>query len=374
MLSVNDFTIDFDQRMKISSFENEAQKREIELQLARLFTNLIINELHSKELKKSTSVNWLTQKDILKKFEYPRIYRDYVRPEYRSKQEFEYPSVYAERENLVDIDYSTRPYTYKLVLKHSCSMDFVLRPYQESIIKQVSLLDKSVLVEAPTGAGKSVIAAQIAKNEIKKGGIVLVVAPKIILLEQLQKTFAEIDSQIIHGPSEYNVNYHMFISTLQTAHKRDLGFKPTMIIIDEIHYGFSGKMIEQVLEEFNGRLVGLSATPYDHNGITLQGFEYHINKYDLQYMLDNAYLVYPLCYAPVKIDLSPISLVGGDYNQTELDEAFNNYENILKIVHSTKDTVLKREASLVFCINIAHAEAMAHAYMHITEYPDTHVV
>lgn len=348
--------------MKIGRIENDAEKKEIEWQLAKLFEELLINELASKNLPLDTPITWLRQNDISKKFVYPGIYRIYTMPEYRSKQEFHHPSYYAEKFNLISINLNTRPYTYTLLPKEKRPDKFRLKSYQESIIKQISILDTSVLIEAPTGAGKSVIASQIAKDEIEKGGIVLVVAPKVILLKQLQETFSELRPQIIHGPGEYDAGCHMFISTLQTAHKRELGFDPTMIIIDEIHYGFSGKMIEQLLEEFDGRLIGLSATPYDQDGVLLKGFGYHINKYGLKYMLENGYLVYPLCYAPVKVDLSPIGLVGGDYNQSELDKAFNNQENILKIVQSTKDVIMQRKASLAFCINIAHAEAMAQAY------------
>lgn len=347
---------------EIFSIEYEANKKEIKLQLAYAFEAFLIDELMSKGKSLDTPINWLKQSDISKKLVLPSIYKEYIRFDHHSKQDFLLPSHYAKKYNLIDINEKTKPYTYTLIPKNKQPKNFQLRPYQESIIKQVSILKESVLIEAPTGAGKSVIASQIAKEEIQRGGTVLIVAPKIILLEQLQETFSELQPQTIHGPDEYDANHHIFISTLQTAHKRKLGFEPSMIIIDEIHYGFSGKMIEQLLREFDDRLIGLSATPYDQNGAPLKGFEHHINKYDLNYMLKNGYLVNPLCYAPVKIDLSSISVIGGDYNQTELDRAFNNQENILRVVRNTKDTVLKREASLVFCINIAHAEAMAQAY------------
>ena len=239
----------------------------------------------------------------------------------------------------------------------------LLRPYQNDIINSVRDTNGSVLIEVPTGGGKSVIASEIAKNEIIKGGKVLIVAPKIILLEQLEATFSSLEPQIIHGTKDYDSNHSVFISTLQTAHKRDLGFEePTMIIIDEVHFGFSGKMIKSLLENFNGRLIGLSATPYDQNSDLIEGFGMHIHKYDLTYMLENGYLVKPVCYSPVKVDLSNIKIQAGEYNQKELDDKFNNFENIMQIVKHTKDIIKMKKSALIFCINISHSIAIATAF------------
>ena len=256
---------------------------------------------------------------------------------------------------------STRPQTYVIIDKNSSVI--TLRPYQKHIIEEVGIQKGSVLIEAPTGAGKSVMASEIARNETEKEGKVLIVAPKLILLEQLQDTFRALNPQIIHGAKDYDKTHNVFISTIQTAHKRDLGFKPTMIMLDEVHFGFTGKMIEALLKDFDGRLIGLSATPYDKHGFPLKGFDKHFNKYDLNYMLQHYYLVHPFCYSPIKVDLSNIGLVAGDYNQGELENEFNNITNVMQIVETTKEKILERKATLVFCISISHAELMAQVFM-----------
>jgi len=64
----------------------------------------------------------------------------------------------------------------------------------------------------------------------------------------------------------------------------------------------------------------------------------------------------------VKVDLKNISVVAGDYSLSDLDMVFNNLESVLQIVHSTKQMILARKATLIFCINIAHAEVMAKAF------------
>ena len=337
--------------MNIQSESFELQ--EIHFQAAQQFV------LHLKKLiqkHKSDSIQ-IAQRDLYKDFVYPEKLQDHWSYYGKSSQNsIGEPHECASELGLIKIDTSTKPHTYTL------TNITPLRPYQRSIVNQVKGFKGSVLIEAPTGAGKSVIACEVAKNEIKNGGKVLIVAPKIILLEQLRQTFTTLEPQIIHGPKDYDPLHNVFISTLQTAYKRELGFEPTMIIIDEVHFGFSGKMIEKLLTDFNNQVIGLSATPYDQNSKPIEGFDKHIAEFDLNYMLEHDYLVRPICYAPVKVDLSNISVQAGDYNQNELDVKFNNFAYIEQIVKNTKDIITQRNAALIFCINISHAKAVAEAF------------
>lgn len=237
-----------------------------------------------------------------------------------------------------------------------------LRPYQIDIIEQCNSFDGDTLVQAPTGSGKTVMAKEIARHEIANGGKVLVVSPKITLVDQTMETFDSINPIMIHGRKDYDSGHNLFISTIQTAHKRDLNFEPTLIIIDETHYGFNGKMTKKLLSDYSGRLIGLSATPYDSEGNVIKGFSKVIDKYDLKYMIIEGYLVPPVCYKSVTVDLKGVGTNRGDYNLGDLDKKFNNIESVTQVVNATKFMILNRKQAIVFCINIKHSEAMAEAY------------
>lgn len=112
---------------------------------------------------------------------------------------------------------------------------------------------------------------------------------------------------------------------------------------------------------FSGRLIGLSATPYDSEGKTLDGFDLHINEYDQKYMIENGYLVPPIPYVLMNVELKGIRKTKGDYNITDLDTRFNNIETVSQVVAVTKPYILKGEQALIFCINIQHSEAMKKA-------------
>ncbi len=143
-----------------------------------------------------------------------------------------------------------------------------LRPYQEDIVNTIANTDDNVLLEAPTGAGKTLMAHSIAKDELSKGGKVMFVAPRKSLLEQTITAFADLSPQVIHGNKKYNTDHNVFISTTQTSSRRvdKLPDGLTLIIIDEVHLGYSGKDIKRLLKDYSGRVVALSATPYDKNG------------------------------------------------------------------------------------------------------------
>ena len=334
--------------------KKKIKEKEAKYKIALSFTKHLKSLISKTNDKNSIQI---TLSELYENYEYPQVVgSDYLEKDINYEEQ-EQAHSYAQLEGMITIDRSVRPNSYSIN-----ENSLYLRPYQKFIIEKVKKSGGSTLIEAPTGSGKSVIANNIAKNEIERGGKVLIVAPKIILLKQLQESFFELNPAIIHGAKDYDNKHNVFISTIQTAHKRDLGFTPTMILIDEVHYGFDGKMIENLLEDFEGRLIGLSATPYDRQGKVLEGFDKHIDDFDLEYMIENDYLHEPKCYSPVKVDLSNISIIAGDYNQKELNIRFNTENDIYKVVNATKDFISKRKASLIFCINILHAEAMATVY------------
>jgi len=341
--------------------KKELRKQEAKYKISLAFVKHL-KSLLMESGSENKSIQLITSK-LYKNFEYPEIIdTDWYQRSIQKKNHTgaDQAHKYSLEEGMINIDTSVKPHKYSIADNYDDAI--YLRPYQKFIINQVKNENGSILIEAPTGSGKSVIASNIAKDETNKGGKVLIVAPKIILLEQLAETFKELTPSIIHGSKDYDNKHNVFISTIQTAHKRDLGFEPSMILIDEVHFGFDGKMIKQLLKDFGGRLIGLSATPYDKQGKVLQGFDTHINDFDLEYMIENNYLHNPKCYSPLEVDLSGISIVAGDYNQTQLNEKFNKSEDVYQIVNATKDFLLDRKASLVFCINISHAKAIAEVY------------
>ena len=246
-----------------------------------------------------------------------------------------------------------------------------LRDYQKDIITRAIKSKGNILIQAPTGSGKTVIAEEIVKFHKDADKKTLFLAPKINLLEQTAKAFANLNPQIIHGSNkeEIDTQAHSFVSTIQTISRR-VDFLSSMnfdyIIFDEMHYGVKGKMQEIIKNIHKGKIIGLSATPYDEEGKLLtENFDVIIDDYDARYMVDNGYLVNIKSFEAFTPNLSGIKTKIGDWDINELDFRFNKPEIVNKIVSATKDILKNRDKTIVFCINISHAEAICKAYKEV---------
>ncbi len=244
---------------------------------------------------------------------------------------------------------------------------FKLREYQDDIINQTINSNVDTLIQVPTGGGKTVISRFIAlKLSFFENKRILFVAPKIILMEQALKEFKKLNPQVIHKAQKYNPYHSILVSTIQTASRRDEIY-PDVIIVDEIHYGYEGRMLKQLKENHpNARIIGLSATPYDSKGILLKGFDLILDKYDMKYMINNKYLVdlksYILTKKELISDLEKIKIIRGDYDVAELHDVMCKNSTISEIVETTKEYIEKSKKTIVFAVDINHAELLRQAY------------
>lgn len=242
-----------------------------------------------------------------------------------------------------------------------------LYDYQKNIVNRTLQTKESTLIQLPTGGGKTHIATAIIQNVIDLFGDfsqVLFIAPKIVLMEQTIKAFekADLKPQKVHGVNKFNINHRVLVSTLHTASRRKK-LKPDIIIVDEVHYGFKGDMLKKLIKNNpDARLIGLSATPYDESGKRLKGFLY-IDDISVQFLMNNGFLVPKLRqYELVKQNLSGIKIIAGDYDKSELSTVVCNKNTILEIVETTREFISNSKKTIVFAVDIMHAEILTKAY------------
>lgn len=151
----------------------------------------------------------------------------------------------------------------------------VPRWYQESahdaVIDHWRASTLPVLVEAATGAGKSVIVAMLAKtlHDLSGGKRVLCLAPSAILTEQNHEKYLAIGEKasIYSASISKSLRHQVIFATPLTFKKvaRRLGGEFAGVIVDECH-GITDS-IKQIIEDMRQsaptlRVCGLSATPY----------------------------------------------------------------------------------------------------------------
>ena len=145
-----------------------------------------------------------------------------------------------------------------------------LRPRQEVCIEAIRQAVKSghkrIVVQAPTGFGKTLTAAHLIHGSVQKGRRPIFTVPSITLVEQTLKAFeAEglSDIGIIQAQHERtDWAAQIQIASLHTLIKRALP-EVDLILIDECHENFDGLNERLDGDEWKDKIaIGLSATPW----------------------------------------------------------------------------------------------------------------
>ena len=161
-----------------------------------------------------------------------------------------------------------------------------LRPDQRALADQVQAAfaegARAPVAQAPTGWGKTYLAAELIRREHALGGSVLVLVHRYELVEQFlgtaRKAGLEWDfGQITSGFPEQSWQPHQ-IAMVQTLTRRlhRTAINPTLVIVDECHH-VTATTYRRVLERFGeARVIGLTATPQRPDGQPLRGCHDHL--------------------------------------------------------------------------------------------------
>ena len=150
------------------------------------------------------------------------------------------------------------------------------RDYQQNahdaVIEWVKRSTEPCVVEAPTGAGKSVIIAMLASTltNISKGKHVLCLAPRAeLVVQNREKYLATGEPASVYSASagQKCLKHPVVFATPGTfkGKARAIGGKFCAVVLDEAH-GIT-PTVRQIIEDMrvsnpNLRIIGLSATPY----------------------------------------------------------------------------------------------------------------
>jgi superfamily II DNA or RNA helicase len=187
-----------------------------------------------------------------------------------------------------------------------------LRPYQARAIAETREAyragKRSILLVAPTGAGKTKIGAEFAMGAISKGGTALWLAHREELISQARdRLLAEGVERVGVIAAGYPlINAPVQVASIQTLAARIRRGLPTatVVILDEAHHG-KASTYAQVLEglhTFDGGKplrIGLTATPERGDGAPLGDlFDHVVTVSSIRELQSLGVLVPCLTYAP----------------------------------------------------------------------------
>ena len=147
-------------------------------------------------------------------------------------------------------------------------MSFILRPYQTEMVSRTReklRTNKAVLLQAPTGAGKTAIGANMVDSAVKKNNTCFFIVHRQELIEQTMEAFTkqEIPFGVVaagYYPSPYQPVQICSIGTLKNRIDK-LPIRPKVILWDECHHVAAGGWAKVFHGYSEAQHIGLSATP-----------------------------------------------------------------------------------------------------------------
>lgn len=239
------------------------------------------------------------------------------------------------------------------------------RPYQSEAVNllRISLQqgNRKPILQLPTGAGKTFVAAMILRMALAKSKRVLFLAPRRELIFQASKAFSShgIHNGVIMAgerPRQSEVQVASYQTLFRRGVQDDRMEMPDVdfLIVDECHLSITDSY-QKLFEHYAGKIIiGLTATPARGDGRGLgEVYDDLISPVSIRDLTDEGYLAPVRYFAPSQPDLSALKVQGGDYVKSELGGVMDRPELVGDIVHNWKRLALGKR-TVVFCSTIAH--------------------
>lgn len=254
-----------------------------------------------------------------------------------------------------------------------------LRDYQLTAVQRARLLFtqgvRRILLVAPTGAGKTVIATEgIIRPAVAKSKRVLFLAHREELITQCAAKLGWVAPGTLgwtqpadalpvgiikagYAPTPWA---SVQVASVQTLGRRLANApKADIVIWDEAHH-CTAETYRKIAEAYPTQPhLGLTATPYRTGGKGLRGcFDALVEVASVPELINAGFLVRPRTFALPGPDLSGVKTVAGDYHEGQLADVMDRQMVGVALVKTWQRHAAGR-STIAFAVNVAHAQHIA---------------
>ena len=256
----------------------------------------------------------------------------------------------------------------------------MLRDYQIEICEKINEAfeaHRSVMMQMPTGTGKTVVLASLVKQYLNRDAdcSVLIVAHRIELIEQIGEHLRGygIAYGVIAGGRKTKKAESVMVASIQTLSSKlsTLGslLYPSLVVIDEAHHALA-KTYQILWAAWpEAKFLGLTATPYRMSGDGFTDlFEVLVDSWSVKQFIADGWLS-PYDYYSIRPDseeqqeIDSLKKRGadGDFQMKELREKLDVRPSIERLFESFERFAFDKKG-IIYAIDIAHAEHIAEFY------------
>ena len=243
--------------------------------------------------------------------------------------------------------------------------------YQEDMVKRVQQAFKhhdAVMVQMPTGTGKTMVLANIVFSFLEKcNNPIWIVAHRRELVSQIKETI--FSNHPVPPSKEGSTSIKVTSIQWLSRHYREIKEKPSLIVIDEAHHALAETYAEVMNAFPKAKKMGLTATPYRMNG---KGFtdlfdvllcSWNMERFIAEGRLSlyDYYSIKPDSADQLLIDSLQKRGADGDYQQKELNKVMDVRPSLERLYLTIKQYVPGKKG-IVYAISIQHAEHIAEFY------------
>ena len=249
-----------------------------------------------------------------------------------------------------------------------------LRPYQKQKIEEIYSVwqdHRSVMLQMPTGTGKTVLFNQIVENELANNSRLLIIAHRKELIDQNVARLLD-DFGIRAGTIMANVRPDLSlpvqVASIQTLNRRDYpDLNPSTVIIDEAHH-VPAKSYRKLWDDYpDSKILGVTATPIRLSGEGFNDlFDALIVSDSISEFIKDGHLA-EIKYLGrqeiwSKLDLSSVSINNtGDYDSTQLSLKMRQDFVMANLIKSYL-THAEGKKMIVFAVDVKHSEYIVKGY------------